>query len=217
MAGMMEGKVAVVTGAGGGIGREIAIMMAAAGAKVIVADIGASLTGEGGSATPAEQTKAMIEQKGGQAAICTESVASWSGARMYIAGSVVSSLGYRKGKSYGLTYSTCEYCEADEPGLPRPTGALVGNTFRDMYYGFYSYEADDIAIVGNIYSNNAIYGIDPHDRSRRLIELHGGRIEVESELGRGTTVTIALPAERVIPDLDALPERVADTDAKIAI
>ena len=52
MAGMMEGKVAVVTGAGGGIGREIAIMMARAGAKVIVADIGASLSGEGGSATP---------------------------------------------------------------------------------------------------------------------------------------------------------------------
>ena len=43
MPGMMEGKVAVVTGAGGGIGREIALMMAAAGAKVIVADIGASL------------------------------------------------------------------------------------------------------------------------------------------------------------------------------
>jgi hypothetical protein len=40
---------------------------------------------------------------------------------------------------------------------------------------------------------------------------------VESELGRGTTVTIALPAERVIPDLDALPEREADTEAKIAI
>src|SRR5690242_20796992 len=84
MAGMMEGKVAVVTGAGGGIGREIALMMAAAGAKVIVADIGASLTGEGGSATPAEQTKAMIEQKGGAAAICTESVASWSGAQKIV-------------------------------------------------------------------------------------------------------------------------------------
>ena len=40
MAGMMEGKVAVVTGAGGGIGREIAIMMASAGARVIMADIG---------------------------------------------------------------------------------------------------------------------------------------------------------------------------------
>ena len=65
MAGMMEGKVVVVTGSGGGIGREIALAMAAAGARVIVADIGASLSGEGGSATPAQQTKQLIEQKGG--------------------------------------------------------------------------------------------------------------------------------------------------------
>ena len=84
MAGMMEGKVAVVTGAGGGIGREIAIMMAAAGAKVIIADIGASLSGEGGSTTPAQQTKALIEQRGGAAEICTESVAAWGSARKIV-------------------------------------------------------------------------------------------------------------------------------------
>ena len=84
MAGMMEGKVAIVTGAGGGIGREIAIMMAKAGAKVIVADIGASLSGEGGSATPAQQTKALIEQNGGVAEICTESVAAWGSAQKIV-------------------------------------------------------------------------------------------------------------------------------------
>ncbi|MGE0418418.1 MAG: SDR family NAD(P)-dependent oxidoreductase [Acetobacteraceae bacterium] len=81
---MMDGKVAVVTGAGGGIGREIAVMMAGQGAKVIVADIGASLSGEGGSTSPAEQTKALITQKGGAAEICTESVASWGSARKII-------------------------------------------------------------------------------------------------------------------------------------
>ena len=84
MPGLMEGKVAVVTGAGGGIGREIAIMMAGAGAKVIVADIGASLHGEGGSQSPAQQTKALIEQRGGQAEICTESVAAWGSAQKIV-------------------------------------------------------------------------------------------------------------------------------------
>ena len=85
---MMEGKAVVVTGAGGGIGREIAIMMAEAGAKVIINDIGASLSGEGASATPAEQTKAIINQRGGQAEICTESVASWDSAQKIIQASL---------------------------------------------------------------------------------------------------------------------------------
>jgi NAD(P)-dependent dehydrogenase (short-subunit alcohol dehydrogenase family) len=74
----------VVTGAGGGIGREIAIMMAAAGAKVIIADIGASLSGGGGSTTPAQQTQAIIRQAGGVAEISTESVAEWTSAQRII-------------------------------------------------------------------------------------------------------------------------------------
>ncbi|HTN12264.1 MAG TPA: SDR family NAD(P)-dependent oxidoreductase, partial [Acetobacteraceae bacterium] len=81
---MMAGKVVVVTGAGGGIGREIAIMMASEGARVIINDIGASLTGEGSSDTPAQQTKQIIEQRGGQAEINTDSVASWQGGRRII-------------------------------------------------------------------------------------------------------------------------------------
>ena len=72
---MLEGKVAVVTGAGGGIGREIAISALREWM---------SLTGEGGSATPAQQTKALIEQKGGQAEINTDSVASWGSAEKII-------------------------------------------------------------------------------------------------------------------------------------
>jgi NAD(P)-dependent dehydrogenase (short-subunit alcohol dehydrogenase family) len=82
--GMMDGKVVVVTGAGGGIGREIAIMMAVAGARVIINDVGASLTGSGESATPAQQTQAMIRQTGGIAEISTESVAEWGSARKII-------------------------------------------------------------------------------------------------------------------------------------
>lgn len=88
MAGMMEGKVVVVTGAGGGIGREIAVMMAAAGAKVIINDVGASLTGGGASDTPAQQTQQIIRQGGGAAEISTDSVAEWASAQRIIQAAV---------------------------------------------------------------------------------------------------------------------------------
>jgi NAD(P)-dependent dehydrogenase (short-subunit alcohol dehydrogenase family) len=81
---MLEGKVAVVSGAGGGIGRDIAIAMALAGARVVINDIGVSLTGGGGSATPAEQTKQIIEQRGGEAVISTDSVAEWASAQRIV-------------------------------------------------------------------------------------------------------------------------------------
>jgi NAD(P)-dependent dehydrogenase (short-subunit alcohol dehydrogenase family) len=81
---MLEGKVAIVTGAGGGIGREIAIAMAKEGAAVVVNDVGASLSGEGNSATPAQQTKQIIEQAGGRAVISADSVADWDAAQRIV-------------------------------------------------------------------------------------------------------------------------------------
>jgi NAD(P)-dependent dehydrogenase (short-subunit alcohol dehydrogenase family) len=71
---MLEGKVMVVTGAGGGIGRDIALAMARAGARVVVNDIGASVAGEGSDAGPAQQVVNEIREAGGEAVANTDSV-----------------------------------------------------------------------------------------------------------------------------------------------
>ncbi|MES3000834.1 MAG: SDR family NAD(P)-dependent oxidoreductase [Pseudomonadota bacterium] len=81
---VMAGKSVIVTGAGGGIGRAIAIAMGAAGAKVLINDIGASLSGEGLSNTPAQETQQLIREQGGVAEICTDSVSTWSSARKIV-------------------------------------------------------------------------------------------------------------------------------------
>ncbi|MBL8334086.1 MAG: SDR family NAD(P)-dependent oxidoreductase, partial [Rubrivivax sp.] len=71
---MMDGKVVVVTGAGGGIGRDIALALAREGARVVVNDLGTSAAGEGASAGPAQQVVDEIKAAGGQAAASTDSV-----------------------------------------------------------------------------------------------------------------------------------------------
>ena len=80
----LKDKVAIVTGAGGGIGREIALALAAEGASIVVNDIGVSLTGEGGSNSPAEETTGLITQKGGKAVVSSESVSTWESAQLII-------------------------------------------------------------------------------------------------------------------------------------
>jgi NAD(P)-dependent dehydrogenase (short-subunit alcohol dehydrogenase family) len=81
---MLKGKVVIVTGAGNGIGRDFALAMAARGAKVVVNDIGASVSGEGKDAGPAQKVADEIKAAGGTALANTDSVAEWESANRIV-------------------------------------------------------------------------------------------------------------------------------------
>jgi NAD(P)-dependent dehydrogenase (short-subunit alcohol dehydrogenase family) len=79
--GLLDGKVAIVTGAGRGLGREEALALAAEGARVIVNDVGVSVAGEGLDQSPAAAVVREIGAAGGEAATNYEDIADWEGAR----------------------------------------------------------------------------------------------------------------------------------------
>ena len=81
---MLKDKVVIVTGSGRGIGRDIAMMMAAHGAKVVVNDPGVSASGEGQDTGPAAQVVEEIRRAGGTAVANTDSVAEWESANRIV-------------------------------------------------------------------------------------------------------------------------------------
>src|SRR3954465_7641445 len=84
MAKLCEGRVAIVTGAGRGIGREHALSLARHGAKVVVNDLGGSMDGTGADASPAQQVVDEIKGMGGEAVANGDNVADFAGAEAMI-------------------------------------------------------------------------------------------------------------------------------------
>ena len=82
--GALDGRVAIITGAGRGIGREHALLFAAEGAKLVINDVGGSNDGTGVDATPAQQVVDEIAAMGGAAVANYDSVADWEGAQRMI-------------------------------------------------------------------------------------------------------------------------------------
>jgi NAD(P)-dependent dehydrogenase (short-subunit alcohol dehydrogenase family) len=77
--GALDGRIAIITGAGRGIGREHALLFAAEGASVVVNDFGGALDGSSTSASPAEEVVAEIKAMGGEAVANHDNVADWEG------------------------------------------------------------------------------------------------------------------------------------------
>jgi NAD(P)-dependent dehydrogenase (short-subunit alcohol dehydrogenase family) len=84
MAKLCEGRIAIVTGAGRGIGREHALSLATHGARVVVNDLGGTRDGTGGSAGPAEEVVATIRSAGGEAIVNADDVSDWGGAERLV-------------------------------------------------------------------------------------------------------------------------------------
>src|SRR5437660_1197781 len=82
--GALDGRVAIITGAGRGLGREHALLFASEGAKVVVNDLGGDMHGEGGDPSSAMQTVKDIEAIGGEAVVNGDNVADWDGAQRMV-------------------------------------------------------------------------------------------------------------------------------------
>jgi NAD(P)-dependent dehydrogenase (short-subunit alcohol dehydrogenase family) len=82
--GVLDGRVAIITGAGRGLGREHALLFAAEGARVVVNDLGVSSSGEGTDPDLAHQVVEEIRSFGGEAVACTDSISDWSGAQRLV-------------------------------------------------------------------------------------------------------------------------------------
>jgi poly(beta-D-mannuronate) C5 epimerase len=94
---------------------------------------------------------------------------TWGDGRMNVASSTLVALGYDNAKSFGLSYSAGPERVAELRDQARPTGVVVDSVFHNFHFGFHSYEAERIQVVGNEFRDSVVYALDSHDRTRETI------------------------------------------------
>lgn len=157
---MMQDKVVVVTGAGRSIGRDIALLMAAHGAKVVVNDVGASVHGEGLDAGPAQQVVEEIKAAGGIAVANTDSVAEWESASRIIQcaldtfgriDSVVNNAGILRDRLF-FNMSIEEWKAVIDVHLNGTffVSRAAANHFKDQQSGSYVHMTSTSGLIGNV-------------------------------------------------------------------
>ena len=218
MARLLEGKVAVITGSGRGIGREEALLMAKHGAKVVVNDLGAHFDGSGqATGTPAQEVVAEIKKMGGEAVANGESVSDYTGAKRIIQCAldtfgklniVVNNAGILRDRmifnmseedwdaviavhlkgSFNMARHACEYWREEHKKGNLLNGRLI-NT------------ASDAGLLGNVGQSN--YG-------SAKAALAAMAIIVDHEMGKyGVTANAIAPIARTRLTVDATPSTAA--------
>ena len=159
-----NGKVAVITGAGGGLGRAYALLLAGRGAKVVINDLGGTSDGEGADSTPAQKVVDEIKAAGGEAVANYESVSEWEGAQKIIQAAIenygqidilINNAGILRDKSL-LKMEIADYLKVVEVHLNGTyfcTKAAFGH-MREQNYGRIVSTASAAGVYGNFGQTN---------------------------------------------------------------
>lgn len=159
-----DGKVAIITGSGGGLGREHALLLASRGAQVVVNDLGGSVSGDGGDAGPAERTAKEINGLGGVAVADTNSVSTPEGGEAIVATAldsfgrvdiVVNNAGILRDK----TFAKLEWPDLDAVLDVHLKGAFYVSqpafkVMKENGYGRFVFTASNAGVFGNFGQTN---------------------------------------------------------------
>ncbi len=164
MAGLLDGKVMLVTGAGGGIGRDIALAAAQAGASVVVNDLGASLKGDRENAGAADKVVAEIEAAGGRAIANGGSVSDPDAARQMVRDAVdafgrldavVNNAGIlRDGFFHKMTYEDFDAVVKVHLYGSFNTSRAAADQFREQESGALIHMTSTSGLIGNLAQAN---------------------------------------------------------------